>query len=223
MGKKRSSRSLTITHKTISELANLAAWRSALPPKPTTKAVTHDSGTVAVSREQAELDRLRARPKKKKNKKHAISVEPLINATESIGGDASPNPVAQKKNAVKQPRILKEPSETIAIQSDHRLCELCGRYFHKTRIDAHKLRVHRVRPQSPPPRGSADIALTVSGIANVPDRRSRVKSRLNAAKAMLLKRKQTRQTEFQSEGDQPSFEGGIHWVQGGSPGLGKRR
>lgn len=219
MGSKHGSRSLTITSKALEQVENVALWHSRQHPKSksVTKAVNGASGSKAVSREQVQIDLLRVRPKRKKKKKQMAPPQQL-RKLETL---ESPTPVT--KQIGKQHRRPKEPSDAaVASRPDNRLCDLCNRYFHKARIDAHKWKVHRISPQvatSP----NSDGAVITAANACLSSGRNQVKSQLKVAKRKLLDQQQKNRTQFYSDGGQPRFEGGIQWVQAGSPGLGKRR
>lgn len=223
MGRKRGrNHSLTITQKALSQAAKVAFWHSPPPPpqKRIPKAVNGESGVKVVSYEEAQRDRSRvARPKRKKNIR-AIPAQLPPNIGEPIGPSAT---FPTKTEVSTQPWRLKGPSEAVIVsRSDNRLCAWCNHYFHKTCIDAHKLNVHGVRPQpATPPASAAGVQRPAH--LSPSNGWDKVNSQAKNSWSKPSKQKQKRQAEFYGDGGQPKFEGGIQWVQAGSPGLGKRR
>lgn len=108
------------------------------------------------------------------------------------------------------------------------LCSICHLYFHTSRIAGHLQEAHGITeprvakpasPVTPRPRPVVPKS-TIQYI------QQKMAEALRATDPVAQAGKTRNEVEPRSRDwtdGQPKFEGGLHWVQGGSPGLGKKR
>ena len=277
MGSKRGSRHrLTITAKALAQASRVAFWRSGSRGRSVPKPISGISGQKVISRDQAHRDTAEANTRKKnKNKSTKLpqpcKAEMLERSTAaqsgSIGEPASPSSSGGSRTKIgRTVRRPDEPSQAVvASRPDNRLCNVCNKYFHKTRIGQHLLVLHGIKADAVTAPTDHDIVAAASvksrptaisassprsNSSPTGDNKARasemaaMKARIAELETILqanrlqsgpsdglqtrpsgkvLKSSKKKQTHRRAWTDgQPRFEGGIHWLQGGLPGLGKK-